>query len=50
VIESSLITNSIIMNHARVVNANLEGSINGNFSIYEGKKESVNLGDYSEVK
>jgi len=50
VIESSLITNSIIMDNAKVVNANLEGSINGNFSIYEGKKESVNLGDYSEVK
>jgi glucose-1-phosphate thymidylyltransferase len=49
-IESSLIQNSIIMNHARVVNANLEGAMNGNYSVFEGKKESVNLGDYSEVK
>jgi glucose-1-phosphate thymidylyltransferase len=49
-IEASLITNSIIMNNARVVNANLDGAMNGNFSVYEGRKESVNLGDYSEVK
>jgi glucose-1-phosphate thymidylyltransferase len=50
VVESSLIQNSIIMNNARVINANLEHAMNGNFSVYEGKKESVNLGDYSEVK
>jgi glucose-1-phosphate thymidylyltransferase len=49
-IESSLVQNSIIMNNARVINANLEGAMNGNYSVYEGKKESVNLGDYSEVK
>ncbi len=50
VIESSVISNSIIMNNARVINGNLEGAMNGNYSVYEGKKESVNLGDYSEVK
>jgi len=49
-IESSVIANSIIMNNARVLNANIEGAMNGNFSVYEGRKESVNLGDYSEVK
>ena len=50
IIESSVVSNSIIMNNARVLNANLEGAMNGNYSVYEGKKESVNLGDYSEVK
>jgi glucose-1-phosphate thymidylyltransferase len=50
IIESSVVSNSIIMNNARVSNANLEGAMNGNYSVYEGKKESVNLGDYSEVK
>lgn len=49
-IESSIVTNSIIMANARIKNANLEGSMTGNFSVYEGKRESVNLGDYSEVK
>lgn len=49
-IESSVVTNSIIMANARITNANLEGSMTGNFSVYEGKRESVNLGDYSEVK
>jgi glucose-1-phosphate thymidylyltransferase len=50
VIEHSVIENSIIMSHAKVMNANLAGAMNGNYSIYEGRKESVNLGDYSEVK
>jgi len=50
VIGCSVVSNSIIMNNARVLNANLEGAMNGNYSVYEGKKESVNLGDYSEVK
>jgi len=49
-IDSSIISNSIIMDNARVLNANLEGTMNGNFSVYEGRKESLNLGDYSEVK
>ena len=50
IIESSVISNSIIMNNAQIKNANLEGAMFGNFRVYEGKKESVNLGDYSEVK
>jgi glucose-1-phosphate thymidylyltransferase len=49
-IDSSVISNSIVMANAVIKNANLEGSMTGNFSVYEGKRESINLGDYSEVK
>lgn len=49
-IDSSVISNSIVMANANIRNANLEGSMTGNFSVYEGKRESINLGDYSEVK
>lgn len=50
IIESSVISNSIVMSNARIKNADLQGSMIGNYSIYEGKPESINLGDYSEVK
>ena len=50
IVDSCVITNSIIMNHARVTDANIDFSMVGNFAEYEGNKESLNLGDYSEVK
>jgi len=50
IINASFVSNSIIMNNVVIANANLDGAMMGNFSSYEGKKESINLGDYSEVK
>jgi glucose-1-phosphate thymidylyltransferase len=49
-IDFSVLSNSIILNNSKVRHANLDGSMLGNFSVYVGGKESVNLGDYSEVK
>ena len=50
VIENSIISNSIVMKNATLKHANIDNAMLGNFSVYEGRPDSVNLGDYSELK
>lgn len=46
-VENTVITNSIIQNDAHIKNALLEHSMVGNFSIFLGAKDELNLGDFS---
>lgn len=50
IISQSNVENSIIMSHAVVEKAALENSMIGNYARFNGKSDSINLGDYSEVK
>ena len=49
-VTNSVIKNSIIFESSSIMDANIENSMLGNFSVFEGKPDSLNLGDYSEVK
>lgn len=46
----SVVKNTIVLNHSQIKDANIEGSMIGNYSVYEGRTDSLNLGDFSEVK
>ncbi|WP_422858275.1 sugar phosphate nucleotidyltransferase [Flagellimonas sp. S174] len=49
-LENSTIKNSIIQNESKISNANLDNAMIGNHVIFDGKFETVSLGDYSEMK
>ena len=49
-VQHSVVRNSIILNSSTIKDANIENSMIGNFSTFEGRTDSLNLGDYSEVK
>lgn len=46
----SVVKNSIVLNNSKIKDANIEGSMIGNHSVYAGRTDSLNLGDFSEVK
>ena len=46
-VENTVITNSIIQNESHIKNALLDHSMVGNFSIFLGAKDELNLGDFS---
>ena len=46
-VESTIISNSIVQNHAHIKNAVLDSSMVGNSSRYEGSKYALDLGDFS---
>ena len=49
-LENSTIKNSIIQSESKISNANLDNAMIGNYVIFDGKFETVSLGDYSEMK
>ncbi|MEM9363247.1 MAG: sugar phosphate nucleotidyltransferase [Bacteroidota bacterium] len=49
-LENSTIKNSIIQSDSKISNANLDNAMIGNHVIFDGKFETVSLGDYSEMK
>jgi glucose-1-phosphate thymidylyltransferase len=49
IVANSIVENSIVMNNARISHANLEGAMVGNHSRANGTRQTVNLGDYSEL-
>ncbi|TAI47500.1 sugar phosphate nucleotidyltransferase [Flagellimonas allohymeniacidonis] len=50
VLENSTIKNSIIQSNTKIMNANLDNAMVGNHVVFDGKFETVSLGDYSEMK
>ncbi len=46
-VENTVITNSIIQNESHIKNALLDHSMVGNSSVFQGSKDEVNLGDFS---
>ncbi len=46
-VENTVITNSIIQNDSQIMNALLDNSMVGNFSVFAGSKDELNLGDFS---
>jgi glucose-1-phosphate thymidylyltransferase len=48
-IKDSRVARSLIQNHCIISNANLTGSLLGNYTVVEGKPDDLNLGDYSGV-
>lgn len=46
-VENTVITNSIIQNESHIMNALLDNSMVGNFSVFAGSKDELNLGDFS---
>ncbi len=50
VLENSTIKNSIIQSNTKITNANLDNAMIGNHVVFDGKFETVSLGDYSEMK
>ena len=49
-LENSTIKNSIIQSESKISNANLDNAMIGNHVVFDGKFETVSLGDYSEMK
>lgn len=49
-LENSTVKNSIIQNESKISNANLDNAMIGNYVVFDGKFETVSLGDYSEMK
>jgi len=47
-IENSIVSNSIILNESKIINANLDNSMIGNNVKVSGTKRDLNLGDFSE--
>lgn len=50
IIEDSLVKNSIIQTNSKIMNANLDNAMIGNYAIFDGKFTNVSIGDYSELK
>ncbi len=48
-IQNSIITNSIIQEHTRIKDANLDNSMIGNFVDFEGKLYELSIGDYTSM-
>ncbi|WP_435624102.1 sugar phosphate nucleotidyltransferase [Flagellimonas sp.] len=49
-LENSTIKNSIIQSESKISNANLDNAMIGNYVVFDGKFETVSLGDYSEMR
>nr|WP_297919221.1 sugar phosphate nucleotidyltransferase [uncultured Allomuricauda sp.] len=49
-LENSTIKNSIIQSNSQISNVNLDNAMIGNHVVFDGKFETVSLGDYSEMK
>lgn len=49
-IVDSTVTNSIIQTHTKIINAQLDQAMIGNYAIFDGKFTKVSIGDYSELK
>lgn len=49
-VENSTIVNSLIQTHTTIKNAALDQAMIGNHAYFNGKFESVSIGDYSELK
>lgn len=47
VIENSTIKNSLIQTNTKISNANLDNAMIGNHVVYNGKFETISIGDYS---
>lgn len=46
VVENSTVKNSLIQNHSKITNANLDRAMIGNHVVFNGNFEAVSLGDY----
>lgn len=49
-IESSVVDNSLILDHSKVKNARVANSMIGNTARFEGQIEDLNLGDYTAIR
>ena len=49
-VENSTVVNSLIQTHTTIKNAALDQAMIGNHAYFNGKFESVSIGDYSELK
>ncbi|NJB71540.1 glucose-1-phosphate thymidylyltransferase [Saonia flava] len=50
VIENSTVKNSIIQTHSKINNANLDNAMIGNHAVFNGKFETISIGDYSVLE
>lgn len=50
IIENSNVKNSIIQSQSRILNANLDEAMIGNFVHFDGHFTKISIGDYSELK
>lgn len=50
IVENSSLKNSIVQTNSKIMNANLDNAMIGNYAIFDGKFTNVSIGDYSELK
>lgn len=50
IIEDSNVKNSIIQEHTKIIKANLENAMIGNYVFYNGEFKDISIGDYSTLK
>ncbi len=50
IVEDSTIKNSIVQTNSKIMNANLDNAMIGNYATFDGKFTNVSIGDYSELK
>ena len=48
-VTNSSIKNSLIQTNVKIINANLDNAMIGNYATYNGKFTSVSIGDYTEL-
>jgi glucose-1-phosphate thymidylyltransferase len=49
-VTNSTITNSLVQNHSHIKNANLNDSMIGSHTIFNGEFTSISIGDYSVLE
>lgn len=50
IVEDSTMKNSIVQTNSKIMNANLDNAMIGNYATFDGKFTNVSIGDYSELK
>ncbi len=50
VVENATIKNSLIQSNSRISNANLDNAMVGNHVVFDGKFETISIGDYSVLE
>ena len=49
-VQNTTIKNSLIQNHSKIKNANLDNAMIGNHVSYDGKFTSISIGDYAVLE
>jgi glucose-1-phosphate thymidylyltransferase len=50
VIVNSMVKNSIVQTNTKIINANVDNSMIGNYVTYKGKSDDLSIGDYTVVE